>query len=90
MRAKRGGGAAAVTLVTGAGENGGDPIEVLALDQALEQLAAQDPRKRDVLELHYFGGLSYAEMAHALGVSEATVDRDLRFAKAWVRQTLGG
>jgi RNA polymerase sigma factor (sigma-70 family) len=64
------------------------PPDILLLDQLLSQLAAVDERKRDVLELHYFGGLSHLEMAQVLGVSEATVDRDLRFAKAWLRQAM--
>ncbi|HEX6833857.1 MAG TPA: ECF-type sigma factor [Rudaea sp.] len=87
-RHKRGGKAVAVTLSTDDVEEPASPPDVIALDMVLEQLGAVDARKRDVLELHYFGGLSYHEMAHVLAVSEATVDRDLRFAKAWLRQAL--
>jgi RNA polymerase sigma factor (TIGR02999 family) len=85
---KRGEGKANVTLT---GELLGDdraPVDVLALEQALEKLAAIDVRKREMLELHVYGGLKYDELAHVLGVSEATVHRDLRFAKAWVAKEL--
>lgn len=58
--------------------------EVLELDDALTRLKGLDERKADVLELHFFGGLTYPEIGEALGISEATVDRDLRFAKSWV------
>lgn len=62
----------------------GKEQEILELDEVLLKLKKIDERKSDVLELHFFGGLTYPEIAEALGVSEATVDRDLRFAKAWV------
>ncbi|TVZ41779.1 RNA polymerase ECF family sigma subunit [Alteromonadaceae bacterium 2753L.S.0a.02] len=57
---------------------------LLTLDTVLSDLESQDQRKCDVFELHFFGGMSYREIAEVLKVSEATVDRDLRFAKAWV------
>jgi RNA polymerase sigma factor (sigma-70 family) len=63
---------------------------VLALDESLERLAGRDARKARVVELHYFGGLNYDEIAATLGISAATVDRDLRFAKAWLFADLGG
>jgi RNA polymerase sigma factor (TIGR02999 family) len=59
-------------------------IDVLEIDEALERLAEQDERLANAVELHYFGGLTYQETAKALGVSEATVHRDLRLAKAWI------
>jgi RNA polymerase sigma factor (TIGR02999 family) len=59
-------------------------IDVLEIDEALERLAQQDERLANAVELHYFGGLTYQETAKALGVSEATVHRDLRLAKAWI------
>jgi RNA polymerase sigma factor (TIGR02999 family) len=66
-----------------------DPgIDVLALDQALNELESRDPRKRELIELHYFGGLSYDEMARATGRSRATVHRDLRMARAFVSSRL--
>jgi len=62
--------------------------ELLDLDGALIQLKGIDPRKADVLELHFFGGMTYPEIAASLDISEATVDRDLRFAKAWIYNEL--
>jgi RNA polymerase sigma factor (TIGR02999 family) len=62
--------------------------ELLAIDEALTDLARRDERAARVVELHYFGGLTYDETAEALGVSPATVDRDLRFARAWLYRTL--
>jgi RNA polymerase sigma factor (TIGR02999 family) len=59
-------------------------IDVLEIDEALEKLAHQDERLARAVELHYFGGLTYHETAEALQVSEATVHRDLRLAKAWI------
>ena len=55
---------------------------VLDLDAA--RLAEHDPRKASILELHVFGGLTYEETARVLDLSPATVNRELRFAKAWV------
>lgn len=62
----------------------GRSVELLDIDAALERLAAEDARCAQVLELHYFGGFGYAEMAEALEVSEATVKRDLRAGRAWL------
>jgi RNA polymerase sigma factor (TIGR02999 family) len=58
--------------------------ELLALDEALDELARLDPRKSRVVELRYFGGLSLEETAKVLGVSPMTVRRDWRAAKAWL------
>jgi RNA polymerase sigma factor (TIGR02999 family) len=60
--------------------------ELVALDSALERLAAFDARKAKVVELRYFGGLEAQEIADVLGVSEITVRRDWKMAKAWLRQ----
>jgi RNA polymerase sigma factor (TIGR02999 family) len=86
---KRGGGAAAVTLdeALAGPERDADVVEV---DAALERLAEVDPRKARIVELHYFGGLTHAEIATAMGVSAATVDRDLRFARAWLKGRIEG
>lgn len=62
--------------------------ELLALDEALEELAQLDLRKTRVVELRYFGGLSLAETAEALGISTMTVRRDWRAAKAWLFRRL--
>jgi RNA polymerase sigma factor (TIGR02999 family) len=88
--AKRGGGAAPVTLNEQVADDEGADPDLLALDEALERLAQLEPRKAKVVELHYFGGLTYAETATALEISEATVDRDLRMARAWLATEMGG
>ena len=59
-------------------------LELLALDEALENLAKIDPQKSKIVELRYFGGLSVEETAEVLGVSEITVKRHWRMAKAWL------
>ncbi len=86
--AKRGGGWARTTLDDGLAFDGAPPIEFLDLDRAFGRLAAQDPRAARAAELHYFGGLSHEDAAGVLDVSAATVDRDLRFARAWLRREL--
>jgi RNA polymerase sigma factor (TIGR02999 family) len=58
--------------------------DMLTLDQCLEKLREQDPRKADVVELRFFAGLSIAETAELLGVSEPTVERDWRFSRAFL------
>jgi RNA polymerase sigma-70 factor (ECF subfamily) len=65
---------------------GGD---LVALDDALKALEAIDPRKSQVIELRFFGGLSVQETAEALHVSEETVHRDWKLAKGWLRRELG-
>jgi RNA polymerase sigma-70 factor (ECF subfamily) len=62
--------------------------EILAVDEALKQLAAVDARKSEVVELRFFGGLTVEETATALGVSEETVMRDWKLAKAWLLREL--
>lgn len=62
----------------------GKSAELLALDEALETLAEIDPQKSKIVELRYFGGLSVEETAEVLGVSEITVKRHWRMAKAWL------
>jgi RNA polymerase sigma factor (TIGR02999 family) len=66
-----------------------DSLDVLALNEALEELEALDRRKAAAIELHYYAGLSYEELAETLDVSPATVHRDLRMARAWLRDRLG-
>jgi RNA polymerase sigma-70 factor, ECF subfamily len=61
-----------------------DPIELIDLDQALEDLAQLDARQAKLVELRYFGGLENAEIAAVLGISEPTVVRDWRVARAWL------
>jgi RNA polymerase sigma factor (TIGR02999 family) len=64
--------------------------DVLAIDEALARLAAFDARKAQVIELRYFGGLERQEIADALGLTLATVKRDLTLGEAWLRRELGG
>jgi RNA polymerase sigma factor (TIGR02999 family) len=74
--------------VLGSRDGGGSAEAVLELDEALKRLSALDERKGRAVELHYFGGLSYDEVAEALDISAATVHRDLRMARAWLRKEL--
>jgi RNA polymerase sigma factor (TIGR02999 family) len=85
---KRGGGAAMVTFDEALDQAAGDASEVLALDQALDDLAKLNPRQAQMVESRFFGGLDVAETAELLGISEATVLRDWRVAKAWLSQEL--
>ena len=88
--AKRGGNAVRVPLddvLLGARARG---IELLALDEALESLSKIDARKGRVVELRYFGGLSFEETAEVLGISPETVKRDWKMAKAWLFSLLTG
>jgi RNA polymerase sigma factor (TIGR02999 family) len=85
---KRSGGSLRVTLdeaLVGAPERGAD---LVALDDALDALAAVDARKSQVVEMRFFGGLSVDETAEALRVSGQTVMRDWRLAKAWLLREL--
>jgi RNA polymerase sigma factor (TIGR02999 family) len=66
------------------------PEELVALDDALEALAAVDERKARVVELHYFGGMNQKEVADVLHVHENTVARDLRLARAWLHRHIRG
>lgn len=69
-------------------ESGLTTEELLALDMALDELAAYDPRKAEVVQLRYFAGLEIAEVAEALEVSPATVKNDWTFARAWLKERL--
>jgi RNA polymerase sigma factor (TIGR02999 family) len=62
--------------------------DLVELDDALQRLATFDSRKSQVVELHFFGGLTYDEIAEAVGISPATVHRELRLAKAWLYHEL--
>jgi RNA polymerase sigma factor (TIGR02999 family) len=65
-----------------------EPVDLLALDDALKGLAAIDQRQARIVELRFFAGLSVDEVAEALGVSPRTVDLDWKMAKAWLSRTL--
>jgi RNA polymerase sigma-70 factor, ECF subfamily len=91
---KRGGGQPRVTLVDGvvadASARQPAPVDLLALDQALERLAALDAQQAHIVELRYFGGLSVEETAEALDISPATVKRDWSVARAFLAGQLAG
>ncbi len=86
---KRGGGVAPVTLDELSREGASTPEQVLALDAALEELGRVSPRQVAMIECRFFAGLDVAETAEALGISEATVLRDWRAARAWLAHALG-
>jgi RNA polymerase sigma factor (TIGR02999 family) len=69
---------------------GGQDIDVLNLHQALDDLAVLDPRQAEVVELRYFGGLKIEEIAEAIGVSQATVKRELTTATVWLKHRMKG
>jgi RNA polymerase sigma factor (TIGR02999 family) len=87
---KRWGGAERVTLNEGLATAMEPAVDVVALDRALEALAANDVRKSRVIELRFFGGLSVEETAEVLHVSPDTVKRDWRLAKLWLLRELEG
>jgi len=89
-RAKRGGGAIKVSLEDIAAPISTRSEELLALDAALNKLAAIDARKGRVVEMRYFGGLSFEEAAEVLEVSPNTVMRDWRMARAWLEREISG
>jgi RNA polymerase sigma factor (TIGR02999 family) len=66
------------------------PVDVLFLNDAMERLHALDTREAQIVELCYFGGLTYPEIAETLDISEATVHRALRHARAWLKAELSG
>ena len=88
LRQKRGGGALHVTLHEAEIIDPQSSSSLLDLDSALTQLAQLDERKSRIVEMHYFGGLNYDEIAEVLQVSAVTVNRELRFSKAWLRREI--
>jgi RNA polymerase sigma factor (TIGR02999 family) len=87
-RAKRGGAAGHLPLDEGLVFSPTKSAALVALDDALEELARLDPRKAKVVEMRYFGGLSVEEAAEALGVHENTIIRDWGLARAWLKREL--
>jgi RNA polymerase sigma-70 factor (ECF subfamily) len=65
-------------------------FDIIELDDALEGLLQMEPRLAQVIELHYFGGLTYDQIAAAVGASAATVHRDIRLARAWLLNEING
>jgi RNA polymerase sigma factor (TIGR02999 family) len=87
---KRGGSQVRVQLDEALAVADETDVDVLAVDEALDRLAAVDPQQARVVELRFFGGLSVEETARALGVSPKTVKRDWSVARAWLRREIGG
>jgi len=85
---KRGGGAPHVSLSKAANMPSAQNLDLVALDDALNALAALDPRQSQVIEMRFFGGLAVEETAEALKVSTGTVRRDWSLAHAWLRREL--
>src|SRR6185436_13444498 len=92
--AKRGGNPERITLdeqlLPAAASGGPGDVDVIALDAALDRLAALDARQAKVVEMRYFGGLTVEETAEALDISPATVKRHWTLARAWLRRELTG
>jgi len=87
---KRGGGVQHVSLEETAIVGGDRPADLIALDNAMVALVGLDPRKVQVVEMRFFGGLSVEETAEVLNVSSVTVMRDWSTAKAWLYRELTG
>jgi len=92
--AKRGGSEQQRLSITSAGQLGAknlaaEPVlDLLALHEALQELAVIDPQQERIVELKFFGGLSIEETAEVLGIGHATVERDWKMARAWLRRKL--
>jgi RNA polymerase sigma factor (TIGR02999 family) len=87
-RAEKRGGDITIVGLEQAGRAAAPPVDVLALDEALDLLQAMDARQCEVVELRFFAGLTTEETALALNVSRATVEREWALAKAWLYQRL--
>jgi len=90
VRAKRGGHAPKLNLDEIPDPSSGRSGELIAIDDALADFAKLDPRKANVIELRFFGGLSVDETAEVLKVSPQTVMRDWRLARSWLMRELSG
>jgi RNA polymerase sigma factor (TIGR02999 family) len=77
-----------ISLTNATGVAGSPDIEVLAVNEALEELAVFDPQQARIVELKFFGGLSIEEVAEVVGVGHATVEREWKLARAWLRRKL--
>lgn len=87
---KRGGGVIHVTLNEATNVAHEQAANVIALDDALKGLESIDPRQSQIVELRFFGGLSFDETAEVLKVSPETVMRDWKFARAWLMSEMSG
>lgn len=88
-RQKRGGGAIQIPLNEELDGRGPDTVDLLALEEALSELARRDPRLDRIVECRFFGGMTMKDTAEALGLSLRTVERDWMRAKAYLYQALG-
>jgi RNA polymerase sigma factor (TIGR02999 family) len=88
-RLKRGGGGKRVELAEGLAWIEPPADDVLALDEAISQLRAEDPRLAEIVMLRYYSGLTVEETAHVVGVSVSTLTRDWRYVRAWLAGQLG-
>ena len=88
IAAKRGGVAERVPLTIVAEQMGTPEVDLLGLHDALDELAGLDPRKAQIVELKFFGGLTMDEIAETVGVSRATVEREWTFARAWLHRAV--
>jgi RNA polymerase sigma factor (TIGR02999 family) len=89
-RAKRGGSNIRVSFVEAEAMAQGPDLDIVALDEALERLAAIDEQQSRIVELKFFSGLTVDETAEVLGISPATVKRDWSMAKAWLHREVSG
>jgi RNA polymerase sigma factor (TIGR02999 family) len=87
---KRGGQVQKIPIADDLAVSDEPEVDLLRLNDALEALATFGPRKAKVIELRYFGGLDVAETAEVLKISQASVLRDWRLARAWLRNELSG
>src|SRR5689334_22026548 len=86
---RRGGGRRRVALDSVVDYFEEQGLDIVAVHEALDRLAERDPRQAQVMTLRYFGGMTVAEVAEALGISVVTVERDWRLARAWLVGQLG-
>ncbi|HEY1375329.1 MAG TPA: ECF-type sigma factor [Gemmataceae bacterium] len=73
-----------------AAEPAADAVDLLALDDALDRLAAAFPRRAALVQMRYFAGLTLPDVAGVLGISQSTAEADWTYAKAWLKRTMGG
>jgi RNA polymerase sigma factor (TIGR02999 family) len=88
-RQKRNRGAGDAVLESGEPAVRGD-FHIIALDEALQALGEVEPRLAEIVDLHYFGGLTYEQIAATVGISTATIHRNIRLARAWLSSEIAG
>lgn len=87
---QRGGDRQRVTLEAGAATNELEPMDLLALDEALNDLEQEEPRVNEIVMLRYFAGMTIDQTAKALDVSPRTVDREWAYGRAWLFERISG